>query len=57
MWISLPQRNRVLIVFTKLHVGFNPQAIELNPIWVILVTGKVFTHNCDTGKLSALIQC
>jgi hypothetical protein len=24
---------------------------------VILVSGKVFTHNCDTGKLSALIQC
>jgi hypothetical protein len=26
-------------------------------IRVILVAGKVFTHNCDTGKLSALIQC
>ena len=22
---------------------------------VTLVAGKVFTHNCDTGKLSALI--
>jgi hypothetical protein len=22
-----------------------------------LVAGKVFTHNCDTGKFSALIQC
>jgi hypothetical protein len=26
-------------------------------IRVILVGGKVFTRNCDTGKLSALIQC
>jgi hypothetical protein len=25
-------------------------------IRVTLVGGKVFTHNCDTGKLSALIQ-
>jgi hypothetical protein len=25
-------------------------------IRVILVAGKVFTHNCDTGKLSALIN-
>jgi hypothetical protein len=24
---------------------------------VALVAGKVFKHNCDTGKLSALIQC
>jgi hypothetical protein len=24
---------------------------------VILVADKVFTHNCDTGKLSILIQC
>jgi hypothetical protein len=24
---------------------------------VISVAGKVFTHNCDTGKLSALVQC
>jgi hypothetical protein len=23
----------------------------------MLVAGQVFTHNCDTGKLSALIQC
>ena len=22
-----------------------------------LLAGKVFTHKCDTGKLSALIQC
>jgi hypothetical protein len=22
-----------------------------------MVAGKVFTHNCDKGKLSALIQC
>ena len=21
------------------------------------LAGKVFTHNCDTGNLSALIQC
>jgi len=21
------------------------------------LAGKVFTHKCDTGKLSALIQC
>jgi hypothetical protein len=26
-------------------------------IRVILVTGKVFTHKCDTIKLYALIQC
>jgi hypothetical protein len=26
-------------------------------IMVTLVASKVFTHNCDTGKLSALIQC
>jgi hypothetical protein len=26
-------------------------------IRVILLASKVFTHNCDTGKLSALIQC
>jgi hypothetical protein len=24
---------------------------------VTLVAGKEFAHNCDTGKLSALIQC
>jgi hypothetical protein len=24
---------------------------------VILVAGKVFTHNSETGKFSALIQC
>ena len=24
---------------------------------VSCVTGKVFTHKCDTGNLSALIQC
>jgi hypothetical protein len=24
---------------------------------VTLVAGKVFTHNCDTAKLSAMIQC
>jgi hypothetical protein len=37
----------------------NPWATELNPIctWVTLLAGKVFTHNCDTGKFSALIQC
>jgi hypothetical protein len=37
----------------------NPLATELNPIVirVILVDSNVFTHNCDTGKLSALIQC
>jgi hypothetical protein len=26
-------------------------------IRVILVAGKVFTHNCATGKICALIQC
>jgi hypothetical protein len=38
---------------------FNPYATELNPILIrlILVAGKVFTHNFDTGKLSAFIQC
>jgi len=24
---------------------------------VSTLTGKVFTHKCDTGNLSALIQC
>jgi len=27
------------------------------PIYCIYVAGKVFTHKCDTGNLSALIQC
>jgi hypothetical protein len=26
-------------------------------IGVILVAGKVFTHTCDAGNVSALIQC
>jgi len=26
-------------------------------VWQRQLAGKVFTHKCDTGNLSALIQC
>jgi hypothetical protein len=47
------------VKYSSPFLSFKPYTTKLNPVfnWVILVAGKVFTHNCNTGKLSALIQC
>jgi hypothetical protein len=49
-------KGQIHSISGTMHCGI-PQCIVPFLIRTILVTGKVFTHNCDTGKLSALIQC
>jgi len=41
--------------------GAPSKAINANVVYIwtydCQLAGKVFTHKCDTGNLSALIQC
>jgi len=38
--------------------GAPSKARNANVVYILCqLAGKVFTHKCDTGNLSALIQC